>query len=200
MVVGYLSYQFIQERSLSVMKLTGSFAGLLGLGVIFSEDMSLNSEYAYGILATLLAVLIHASSAVWVKGLKVEMPPLSLVAGGLLFSMPFFLFSFLLTMPEIPQQIPLRSIMSIVYLGVVGSILGFVCYYYLLKRLATSTVALITLITPVIALLIGRIFNHEAIGQAVILGTLFVLLGLALHQWGDLLLEKVWRKRKSYCG
>ncbi len=199
-VVGYLSYQFIQERSFSAMKVLGSLSGVIGLGVIFLEDMSLNSEYTYGILATLLAVLLHATSAIWVKGLKIEMPPLSLVSGGLLFTMPLFLLSFAFTKPEIPVEIPARTIWSILYLGVVGSILGFVCYYYLLKRLAASTVALITLITPVIALFIGKIFNNEAIGYAVFMGTLFVLLGLALYQWGDLLLEKVWRKRNFFCG
>jgi len=63
-------------------------------------------------------------------------------------------------------------------------------YYYLLRHVAVSKVALLTLITPICALLIGRILNNEALTVHIILGTVLVLSGLALHQWG----ESLWAK------
>ena len=68
-----------------------------------------------------------------------------------------------------------------------GSIVGFVSYYYLLSHLRASTVALITLITPVTALLIGHTFNNEALTSLIWFGAVLVLFGLTLHQWGDVL-------------
>ena len=79
---------------------------------------------------------------------------------------------------------PLRALSSIVYLGVMGSVVGFVSYYFLLARLQTSTVALITLITPVTALWVGYAFNSESLGVMVVTGSSFVLFGLIVHQWG----------------
>jgi drug/metabolite transporter (DMT)-like permease len=49
------------------------------------------------------------------------------------------------------------------YLGVFGSVIGFMLYYYTLKHLRVSTIALITLITPVTALLLGHYLNGENI-------------------------------------
>ena len=46
--------------------------------------------------------------------------------------------------------------------------------------------ALVTLVTPVVALLLGATFNGEPVGPQVWLGTGLILAGLALHQWGGL--------------
>ena len=51
------------------------------------------------------------------------------------------------------------------------------------KHLDTSKVALITLIAPVIALLLGHWLNGEIIGLRLWLGTALILLGLSVHQW-----------------
>lgn len=193
-VTGYFAWRFIHEQGFSPMKLLGAMAGVVGLLFIFFENGQTADSYIYGVLAVLLAVLLHAISAVWIKSIKINMPPLNLVAGGLLFSMPLFMLIYFISAPPLPESIPLKAIWSIVYLGVVGSVIGFVCFYYLIRHLAVSTVALITLITPVVALWIGHVFNGEIISTNVYAGTLFVLLGLSLHQWGDVILKRVFRR------
>ena len=193
-VTGYLAWRFIHEQSLSAMKLLGAMSGVAGLLFIFFENGQTTEAYVYGVCAVLLAVLLHAISAVWVKSIKIDMPPLTLVAGGLLFSMPLFMIAYFISAPPLPENIPVKAMYSIVYLGVVGSVIGFVCYYYLLRHLAASTVALITLITPVIALWIGYVFNGEIVSANVYAGTMFVLLGLGFHQWGDAILKRIRKK------
>lgn len=185
MITGYLAWRFIQESSFNGIKILGALAGIVGLAVIFMHSREFAEHYFYGVAAVLLAVLLHSTSAVWVKSLQVEMPALMLVAGGLLYSMPLFIISYLIFTPGLPEQVPLRTIAAIAYLGIVGSVLGFVSYYYLLRHLAASTVALITLITPVTALWIGYLFNNERMSLNMYVGTFFVLLGLGLHQWGN---------------
>lgn len=46
-------------------------------------------------------------------------------------------------------------------------------------------VALITLITPVLALLLGHVLNAEPVLPQVWLGTASIVLGLCLHRWGE---------------
>jgi len=199
-VTGYLAWRFLHEKSFSALKVTGALAGISGLLIIFYKGHAMGHDFIYGVLAILIAVVLHASSAVWIKSIKNDVPPLSLVAGGLLFSMPLFITVYLLFAPPVPAQIPLRAIWSILYLGVVGSVIGFVSYYFLLKNLPASSVALITLITPISALWIGHTVNDEVISASIYIGTAFVLIGLVLHQGEDLLLKKLWRKRKHYYG
>ena len=199
-VTGYFAWRFIHENSFNKLKITGSLAGLTGLFIIFYKGISAGEDYIYGVLSVLSAVVFHSISAVWIKSIKTEIPPLSLVAGGLLFSMPLFFTVYLIFAPPLPEEIPLKALWSIVYLGVIGSVLGFVSYYYLLKHLPASSVALITLITPISALWIGHTVNDEIISVSIYVGTAFVLIGLALHQGEDILYKKLWRKRKHFYG
>ena len=48
------------------------------------------------------------------------------------------------------------------------------------------TMALVTLITPVLALLLGYFLNAETVGSLALLGSAMILLGLVLYQ-GELM-------------
>jgi len=177
----------LHENSLAPTKVIGALSGVTGLLVIFSEQLDLGDNALMGISAVLLSVILHSMSAVWIKRIDAKLPALMVTTGGLLFSLPLFLLIYVLFAEPLPVQLPMRSIWSIVYLGVMGSIVGFVSYYYLLSHLQASTVALITLMTPVTALLLGHGLNNEDLTAAIWLGTGLVLLGLILHQWGGVL-------------
>ncbi len=197
-ITGYLAWRFIREQGFSGVKILGMLSGLAGLMSIFTGSTLMGPRYAYGVAAVVAAVILHSVSSVWIKSMKSDMPAITMVAGGLLFSMPLFVAAYLIFAPPLVAVIPQRALWSIVYLGVIGSVVGFVCYYYLLKHLPASSVALITLITPVLALWIGSVFENEKISFNIYMGTVLVLMGMALHQWGELLSKKLWRKRKLY--
>ena len=74
--------------------------------------------------------------------------------------------------------------MSIGYLAVFGSVLGFIMYFYVLKHIDASRVALVTLLTPMLALLLGQSLNNESINPAVWVGTFCILVGMSVYQWG----------------
>jgi len=196
-VTGYLAWRFIREQSVSGMKILGALSGLGGLICIFLTVTG-REESIYGVAAVGGAVVLHSASSVWIKSMKTDISPVSTVAGGLLFSMPLFIAVYLIFAPPLVAVIPAKALWSIVYLGVVGSVVGFVCYYYLLKHLPASSVALITLVTPVLALWIGHVLDNEEVGLNIYVGTALVLMGLTLHQWGDFLSKKLCRKRKLY--
>ena len=75
--------------------------------------------------------------------------------------------------------------------------IGFIGYFYILQNLKASTVALVTLITPVFAIMLGASLNGEVITSALILGAIGVLLGLSLYQFGDRCLLSVKLSRKQ---
>ena len=112
---------------------------------------------------------------------------------------PGYLLVWLIFDGQWPQQLELRAAASIVYLAVFGSVLGFIMFFYVLKQIDASRVALVTLLTPVLALLLGQILNHEQIGLELYLGAMLILLGMSLYQWGSLILRYL-RKRSSFEG
>jgi drug/metabolite transporter (DMT)-like permease len=162
--------------------------GAAGLGVIFVHGDSLGGEHALaGLVALLAAVLVYSGSLVSLKHICDDSPPLATTVGTLSVALPFFALLWLLSDGQIPAAIPPRTGAAIVYLGVFGSVLGFALYYYVIKHLEASRVALITLITPVLALLLGNLLNGEEIGLRLWAGTGLILLGLAVHQ------SEMWR-------
>lgn len=175
---------FVGERSLTPMKLVGMLLGAAGLATIFIHGDSLGHASALlGLAAILAAVAIYSGGLVWLKQIGDDSPPLATTLGTLSVSLPFFGLVWWLGDGQLPAVVPPRAGAAIAYLGIFGSVIGFAMYYYVIKHLETSKVALITLITPVIALFLGHWFNGETIGLRLWIGTALILLGLSAHQW-----------------
>ena len=138
---------------------------------------------AAGIAVVLLAVIVQAVSLVWVKRIAAGIPALAVTSGALLLAALLFALSWAVLEGKLPQTITPRANWSIVYLGVFGSVLGFNFYYYVAKHIEAGQIALITLITPVSALLLGQMLNGEAIQASVWFGAACILFGLLTHQW-----------------
>jgi drug/metabolite transporter (DMT)-like permease len=178
-----LAAVFIGERGLTLPRVAGMLLGAGGLATIFIHGDSLGGEPALaGLAALLAAVFIYSGSLVWLKRIGDDSPPLATTVGTLTVSLPLFGLVWWLTDGRLPAMVPPRSGAAIVYLGVFGSVIGFALYYYVIKHLETAKVALITLVTPVIALLLGHGLNGEEIGLRLWLGTGLILLGLSVHQ------------------
>ncbi len=178
------------ERSFTFLKLVGMGLGFVGLAWIFDHQVTLGPQAQWGIMAVLLASLIHSLGTVWAKRAGTRLHPMTMNTGGLMLAAPLFLLTWLLSGATWPQRIPGHAAGSIVYLGVVGSVLGAALFYYALQHLSTGSMALLTLITPVTALWLGRWLNGETLDPDVLLGTACILLGLVCYHWRDLLRQR----------
>jgi drug/metabolite transporter (DMT)-like permease len=188
LVTSVLAAFWLGERALEPFKLAGIGLGLIGLVIVFGAASvggagSTGAVHAgYGVAALLIAVLIYSTSLVWMKRIGDDSPPLATTAGTLTVALPLFIAAWWLADGSVPADIPLRSEAAIVYLGVFGSVLGFALYYYIIKHVEAGKVALITLITPVLALLLGNWLNGEIAPLRVWLGAGCISMGLLLHQ------------------
>jgi drug/metabolite transporter (DMT)-like permease len=60
-------------------------------------------------------------------------------------------------------------------------VLGFGLYYYLMKHLPAVSLAMITVVTPLLALVLGSVLNDERLSVQVWLGVATVCAGLYLN-------------------
>ncbi|MCG6934565.1 MAG: DMT family transporter [Proteobacteria bacterium] len=193
-LTGILAAVWLGESGLTPGKLIGIVFGITGLILIFGTGIKLGEGAGYGILAVLVSVAIHSTSTVWVKSISARLPALEVVNGGLLVAAPLYLLTWWMFDGVLPAEIPQHAVVSIIYLAIIGSVLGFFMFYYVLRHIDASRVALVTLITPVMALFIGQIFNHESIAPVVWIGTCCILLGMSVYQWGSRLYQ--WRAQR----
>jgi len=193
-VTGVLATVFLKEQGLTATRLFGIVFGFGGLVVIFGNGIQFNHQTNYGIAAVLLAMVFHSVSSVWVKSISSQLAALDVVSGGLLVSGGLFLLTWLVVDGHWPQQMTTQAVASTAYLAIFGSVLGFVMYYHVLKHIEVSRVALVTLITPVLALLLGQTLNNEIILPNVWFGTGFILFGMSIYQWGPGVIRRLSRQ------
>jgi len=185
----------LHESTFTFGRVLGMSMGIVGLGIVFAEGLSISTAALSGVAAVTLGVISQSLGAVIIRKLQPKIPAISITIGSLFVATPLFL-AYAFYSAGIPEVWPLHSVMAIVYLAIFGTALGFPLYYYLIKNINVERVALITLITPVTALLLGSAINDETIGPHVWLGTSLILGGLAIYEYGKYLpFSKKWQVR-----
>jgi len=159
----------------------GTLVAFAGIVVIFSEDLGKiggpKTELAAAVL--LLSPLVSALSSVSIKKWGAAIHPISLAA------MPMAIATVVMTVLALtferdrPIVWSRASIGSLAYLSVFGSAMTFTLYYWLLRHVRASHVALIAYATPVIAVATGVLFLNEPLTSRVLFGGAFVIAGVA---------------------
>jgi drug/metabolite transporter (DMT)-like permease len=185
-VTALMAAFWLQENSLTTTKILGAVIGLSGVAIIFWPDSAGNRFAWQGVAAVLIAMVLQCASGVWVKRIGAEVSGLAVTSGALLLAVPMYSITWLLFGEHSFSHVTLRALAALLYLGVIGSVMGFTLYFYVLKRVQANKVALITLITPVSALILGQILNGETISGKVWWGTGVILTALLTHQWSGL--------------
>jgi len=182
LMTGVLAALWLREDSLGLRKLAGLSLALIGLLAIFNGSLNLGAAALPGVAAILGAVFLQSITLVWIKRHGTHLDTVSYTF-GMLGLASLLLIPFVLLSGSLPATIPVKAGLAVIYLGVFGSVAGFALYYYVTKHLTAGTVSLITLITPVTALILGHLLNAERIPAIVWLGIGLIGSGLALNQW-----------------
>ena len=161
--------------------------GVFGLFIIFKDKINVDDSTLLAMAGILFAVAWQAFGTVWFKAVKtVETSALSTTVGGVCVATPLFLLTWLTFDRQIPSELAMHTASSIAYLGIIGSVFGMMLFYYALKKIDAAKISLITLITPIIALILGAWANGEQINQSIVIGTVMILSGIILFQWSSM--------------
>ncbi|GLX80009.1 membrane protein [Thalassotalea insulae] len=193
---GLLAQKLINETKFCSIKKFALTISVTGLMIVCYDKISADTNGILGIIFILLAVFFFSLSGVLVKSVDITINPIATTVGALLASTPMFFIVWLVFDANLPyQQWQTKSLMAIVYLGVFGSLVGFIAYFYVLQKLTASTVALVTMITPVMAMTLGAVLNNEPVSLQLLIGAVFVVSGLTCFQWSQKVSMTLAKKR-----
>jgi drug/metabolite transporter (DMT)-like permease len=79
-----------------------------------------------------------------------------------------------------PLAVSMKSFLSLAYLVVFGSIIGFTAYVWLLRHAAPTRVATYAYVNPVIAIALGAIFAGEQINSQILVSAATIIFAIVL--------------------
>jgi len=180
-VIG-LAHHLVPNERLTRAHILSAALGVLGIVVL--EAPSLTLEPAPGVgLALVLPLAAAVSSALgnvlqkrWLSGvpLALNLWTQTLCGAGLLLSMHFAVEP-----AGLARWTP-RAYGSVLYLSVLGTVLAFLCLFWLIPRVPMVVIGIIPVIDTVIAVALGSAVLHEPLGGRFLLGGAMVLGGAAL--------------------
>jgi len=186
LVVSVYSRLFLPNSALNGRKICSMLLAVFGLYVIFAQGFEFGGHMVVALLVLLLGVNLHGISSVMLQHeqvVKGHQPahPIVQTTGALMISAPVYGLLWFVFSPPIPEVVTATSIFAIGYLAVFGSVVGFVGYFYLMTRMSAANVSLITLLTPVLALLLGAYLANEKLEVQTLAGSVLILGALMIY-------------------
>jgi drug/metabolite transporter (DMT)-like permease len=83
-----------------------------------------------------------------------------------------------------PESLTGRAVFSFFYLLLVGSLVGFICYNWLLKNVSAVLAGTYAYVNPVIAILVGWWIGNEELSVWIFAGMFIIVAGIALVRSG----------------
>lgn len=180
--VGVFSLLILRENPFTRAKVLALLLAIFGLWILHRDQLAAGSDAVWGVAVMILVCVLWGFSSVAVKKLAADVSPLRMGTGSLLLSMPFFLLAWFWLDGELPLQIQQKSLLAVMYLVLAGSLLGHVLWFHVLRACSVTSVSLITLITPVMALTWGWLFAGEVPSRQTLSGVVLILSALILYQ------------------
>ncbi|KJH61587.1 DMT family transporter [Acinetobacter calcoaceticus] len=178
--------RFAFGQQLYKLQWLGMAIAVSGLAIICLNGSN-QHVHPFGIVLMLISVFVYSFSIFWVKKVNAQIQPMAQATGSILVSS--ILASCLI--PFIWQYAPThlpeaKSLFALIYTVLMASLVAMFCYFKLIQNIQATTLSLTTVITPMLAMMIGAALNHEQLSIMVFVGALIILFGLFLYFYKDL--------------
>jgi drug/metabolite transporter (DMT)-like permease len=161
-------------------KIFGVVLGVVGVAVVFSHQLAIAGGKALaGSIAVVLSAIFAAYSNVLVKGHERKLDPAILAGGQMFFGLiPLLLVGIPLEGNPFNYRWTPLAVLSLLYLAVVGSVIAFMLYYWLVHNMDVTKTMLISLVTPVVAVLLGMLVLGEDLSWRTVAGGVMIMVGV----------------------
>lgn len=171
----------------SLKSWVGLLCGLAGVVVLMSTRLMEAAQHTIdwqGPLLTLGSALSWAIGSAIHRRHHAHTSPVCMAAwqmalGGATLAIIGLAAGELRTVLDLPS-FPTKGVLALLYLLVVGSLIGFVAYIWLLTHVSSALAGTYAYVNPVVALIIGWLLAGEKVTLPVLVGMAIILSGVAL--------------------
>jgi drug/metabolite transporter (DMT)-like permease len=177
---------FLPDEGITWPRVAGLAVGFAGVILLVAPDLvNMNDNDLTGELLLLGSSLSYAIGNIYakrnVKGLAPRIPALFQVFLAMLVIVPAAL---IIDRPFATVQPAPEAIIAIVWLGIIGSGLAYICYFTILANWGATRTSLVAYLLPVVGILLGSAILGDPLTLNRIAGTALVIAGIALVNSG----------------
>jgi drug/metabolite transporter (DMT)-like permease len=176
-----IAHFWLGDDKMTVPKVTGLLIGFAGIIILFSKDL-LASQHSnvMGQLAVVVASLFYAWSAVFARKATAHVEGLARGALPLVTATLFmWIVGPIAEQPFLFPKLPITWVAAL-WLGVLGSGVAMLMFYYLLHEIGPTRTTLVTYIFPVGGVILGVLFLNEQLSWQLLVGTVLIIASLAV--------------------
>ncbi|HEX5059526.1 MAG TPA: DMT family transporter, partial [Kofleriaceae bacterium] len=159
--------------------MVGAVLSLAGVAVLFLDRLDVSTEQAVGVALVIGSVLLATSYSMVMKRQTTG----GLVATTVFLGVTALALSVVAIVAgePIPWPPPLEPTLALLYLAIVGSVIAFLLYFWMLNRTSLVVTSTLVFVFPLVALVTDAMFEREiALGPRAYLGAAITLGGLAV--------------------
>ena len=180
-----IAHFFLDDERMTAPRAIGLVVGFIGILLLFSRDVGMDG-FRSGLLgqaAVLAAAISYAASSVFARRAFRNVPLLVQAAVPLFVAdMLIWVGAFSIEAPLSLPSLPITWI-SLAWLGLLGSCVAYLLYFYLLTTVGSTRTVLVTYMFPVIGIGLGVLFLGESLDVRLVVGALLVVAGIGVVNW-----------------
>lgn len=174
-VIAGLLWQMEQVNGGKILGLLVGFAGVL---ILLSRDGLGDWSHVVPAVAVTAAAGCYAAGSVYARRTLHGIRPVVLAAGQLLVASLVVFPAALLLEDWSRQSFPPATILSLLWLGLMGSCLAYIFYFTVLQAWGATRTTLVTYLIPVVGVTVGVLFLGERLHWQILVGGLLILSGV----------------------
>ncbi|HEU4714342.1 MAG TPA: EamA family transporter [Pyrinomonadaceae bacterium] len=175
-----IAHIHLPSERMTWVKIAGVILGVFGVGVVFSNQLAISGRQALaGCVGMVLSAFFAAYSNVLVKTHGRKLNPAVIAAFQMLFGLvPLLLYGLAFEGNPLRFRWSAISVISLVYLAIVGTVIAFLLYYWLMQNMDVTKTMLISLVTPVVAVILGMLVLDEEMTWRTLVGGAMIIAGI----------------------
>ncbi len=177
-----LAWIHLPAERITWIKIVAVLLGIVGVAVIFNDQLLVRNVMAFaGCAAIVFGAYAAAHASILLKAKGGGIHPASMVFCQMLCGiLPLIIYSLWYEGNPLEINWTFRAVICVLYLALLGTIAAFWLYYWLLSKIESTKAMMISLVTPLIAVVIGAIVLGEQLPPLTFFGGILILSSIGL--------------------
>ena len=177
-----LAWIHLPNERLTFVKIAAVLLGIGGVAVIFAEQLEIKSATAFaGSVAIVVGAYAAAHGSILTKAHGSHIHPAMLVFGQMICGiLPIIIYAVTVEGNPLKLNWTWRATAAVAYLSIFGTVAAFWLYYWLLSVVESTKAMMISLVTPLIAVLVGWLLLGETLPAQTVFGGILILASIGL--------------------